>query len=87
MKKTTLTCVVFSVIGFIASIVNLFINGNSFALLLHTFIIPIIEKIEIKTFKVVLRIVFKNPNGHNNKELITDTANVRIIYIINKFIP
>ena len=28
MKKTTLTCVVFSVIGFIASIVNLFINGN-----------------------------------------------------------
>ena len=66
---------------------NLFINGSSLASPLHTLTIPIIVNITMNTYKVVLRIVFTNVNGHNIREFIIDTPKLRSINIINKFIP
>ena len=66
---------------------NLFIIGNSLASPLHTLTIPIIAYITPNTFNTVRRIVFRNPNGNNIKEFIIDMIRLKIINIINKFIP
>ena len=68
-------------------ILNLFINGNSLALPLHTLTIPITANITINTYKAVLRIVFMNKNGQSIKEFRIDTTKLRTIKIMNKFIP